>query len=617
MLRSVLRSVLILLAAAGGSALLAQQEFKAPRIRGIEDRVKTSVAPAQDTDPSAKNYADRHEAAVAALQAAAKEKTRERAMRYLLISLRRDPDYARALYDLGLLCARDERWSDALSFYREVLQKNPDPQLANAAKAEVGRVEAIEKMESTPAGKKHRQFDNALLDTVSKSKDPVSGLNNAKDLAKLDGSRWEAPALEGVYSAEMPNFQESLKYLEDAARLAPAARRLQIQSAAQVARSESTFTEQKNNADGFWDKQQWESAAKLYASAWENSPSRLDIAMQAATGFLMVDQVPLAVQILARMRDYASPEMDQKITAMLKELGAISDSAKGEAGQPAHAVEAQSAEPAARIRSLIGQLTTPEMELAAKPTPALLDDPTHVTMVPDEALTAPANDSGILSTVSVFELYRKNAGSAPPAEAAASSAAAAPVAATAAAPTAAPPAAAPPPAAEPPLPTPGRPSRLTSSPTAVAPPAAAEPAAPTRSGPTQPVTVTSTPAGASIVFDNNASLTCLTPCEIPLPAGRHTLMATLKGYRDAPKIFNVEKKAASVEIGLDAKRGSVSVQSATPGAPVFLNGKRTDKVTPAQFTLDEGDYDIGVEIGGTMNVQKMSVRDGTLQRVIF
>ena len=61
-----------------------------------------------------------------------------------------------------------------------------------------------------------------------------------------------------------------------------------------------------SKGDAAWYRQQYESAAKSYASAWENSPGDSKVATQAATGYLLADQVPPAVQVLSQLRDSCS-----------------------------------------------------------------------------------------------------------------------------------------------------------------------------------------------------------------------------------------------------------------------------------------------------------------------
>ena len=579
-------------------AALAQEprELRLPQTGKDESPQVVNVA----KDPIS-SYANRHEAALAALQAgyraATVDRNRGRAMRFLLVSLHRDPFVAKTLYDMGVLCAQDERWRDALDFYRAAQKANPDPALAQLLAAEIERVQAIEPLESTPEGRKQRAFDTRLLQVVRKGSNPFSALTDIGDLVALDKSRWETQAFAGVMHAKTGAFPESAKELEEAGRLAPLARRPNLQSAEELARREASFKEQVTSADGLWEKREYDSAAKVYAKAWEDSPGHLDIEMEAATGFLMADQVPSAVDALVRLRNSRSDDLSGKAAAMLKELGPISEVARGEvATERRPPAGEQSGDAAERIANLVGQLTTPQMELAAKPNPPLIQDTTNIIQVPDEEIAAGPNDIGLQSTQSVFRLYQRDlpTGGATPAETQPS------------------------PVVNPAAPAPANQAAFPRTLPASSPlsePRAAEAAALPKDA--RPVTFNSDPAGAAIVFDDVSSLNCTTPCRMPLAPGRHTLLATLTGYQDAHKVWNVDKSASPVELTLVAKRGALTVESETPGAAVFLNGKKTDQQTPAQFTLAEGDYEVSIAVGGEMVVKHVAIKDGGLYRVSF
>jgi hypothetical protein len=377
-----------------------------------------------------------------------------------------------------------------------------------------------------------------------------------------------------------------------------------------VARREASFVDSVTKADAAWEKQQYEAAARSYASAWENSPGDTKVGMQAATGYLLADQVPPAVQILSQLRGSAPADMRPKVTAMLKELGAVSDEAKRAADRaPDAAAPAPSAAGGAeQIRTLVGQLATPQMELAARPSPALVDDKTNVIPVEDKEITNPQSDLMLLSTKSVFALYQSNAGLA-------AAPASAPAVPESPAPTpAAPPAllSAPPAAGD----RPALPQPRLAEPPAPLPPARQPAPSAAPKGLQRMVEVASTPAGSQVVFDSNPAIACVAPCQVLLTAGRHTLVATLAGHRMAQKIVTVEdKKASSIAIEMVAKQGFLTVESKTAGSPIFVNGKKTDHVTPANLTLDEGVYEISVEVDGALKSQSVSVKDGTLLRV--
>ncbi len=90
-----------------------------------------------------------------------------------------------------------------------------------------------------------------------------------------------------------------------------------------------------------------------------------------------------------------------------------------------------------------------------------------------------------------------------------------------------------PPAPSTPSPTPIPPpiEKPSPAPPAQRPPAAPPAAPPAKTAPAGATEIFSSPPGANVVIDNDASLTCTTPCNLSLPPGRHTLVATLDGYR--------------------------------------------------------------------------------------
>ena len=324
----------------------------------------------------------------------------------------------------------------------------------------------------------------------------------------------------------------------------------------------------------------------------------------------MADKVDLAVQILSGMRVSATVEMDARIEAMLKELGAISEQAKIQAASPPGKSGGPSnVDTAARMRKLVGQLTSRQMELAAKSDPPLLDDKTNISHVPDDELTGATSNLPLLSGDSIYALYKRDQP--------------APSAPAGAEPTANPasPAAPVPPGLSPPASI--KPAPMANLPPALAPPPGAEPArslSVARHAPGElEVPVSSDPPRALVTFGGDDNLNCTAPCQVSLSAGRHPCRATLSGYRDALGVFNIErgKKPPAVMVSLEAKRGLVSVDSAIAGLPIFLNGQKTDSRTPARLNLMEGAYQVAVEIDGKLAAQDISVRDGALMKITF
>jgi tetratricopeptide (TPR) repeat protein len=604
------KTILALIAVALLAPIFARAQISIPVVRGKQGAEETKID--DDLDPYG-GSSGRHTAAVEAFQDAytAAAQHRERAMRLFLVSLHREP-MPKALYNLGILCARDfpPRWEDALNFQREAQQQVGDLEVAKLASMEIERLRAVMELESAPAGKQQREFDILFIPVLDKTKTPFAALNDLREITKRYNTHWEAFALEGILygSAEVHNFPESLKAFEEAARLAPAIRRPRLKEAAELARGEAGFDEQRISGDELWDKNQYEAAAKHYRAAWESSPGHVDVALKAATGFLMDDKVDLAVQVLSSVRTSATGDMRAKVEAMLKELGAISDRGKIQAASaPGASGGPSNMDTAARLRTLVGQLSSRQMELAAKSDPPLLADKTDIIHVPDKNLTGPQTNLPFLAE-SIYTLYTRDRPAA-----------------------SVPPAAAPEPAANPPAPAPmaqappsaAKPAPMANLPPPLTPPPSAEPTRSLAEAPhvpgELPVSVVSDPPGAMVTFDGYNNLNCTAPCQISLGAGRHTWRATHDGYRDGLGVYNIEKgkKPVPVNITLDAKLGFVTVESKIAGLPIFLNGQKTEYQTPSRIKLREGLYKVSVEIDGNMLTQDLNMRDGAFMRVSF
>jgi tetratricopeptide (TPR) repeat protein len=599
-------SALLALVLLGGALAHAQEpRLVLPNRRDVYPDNVNRPDPGKDI---AKLYSSHREAALAAFQAGYKsatatEKRLERAMGLFLLSLRRDPTLAKALFNLGILCAQSSRWSDAISFQNEFqMQSAVELAWLKSSASEVERLKTIMRLEGTADGQLRRRFDMELWPVLEMT-DSIKALNEVNRLARLDKNRWETPALAGIFHAENKAYAESAKALDEAARLAeavrlPPQRTANLKLAAAAARSEAAFADQVRAAAIFWEKRQYEMAAKAYQAAWKAIPTRLETGMQAATGFLMADQVAPAVEILSSLRESAPPEMAAKISAMLHELGAIPEGANAAAVRiPAASQSAPAVAAAAQIRTLVGPLASSEVELVVRPAAPLLSDTSYVTPIPDEEVTGPRSDMAFNSTVSIFAMYQRDLALSATRFEGLPGPQPAPV----------PPVATPlaPAAVAPPPPEPIRNSAPGGP--AMLPPVTGRPGAADK-GQEQPVSLVSTPDGAAVLVDGDPALRCLAPCELRLAPGRHSLLATLAGHHDEPRIFNVDKgKPLSMDLPLRAKMGYVKVETETPGVAIYVNGKPAGKVTPAQLPLAEGQYEVGVEIDGQMRTAKVSV----------
>jgi serine/threonine-protein kinase len=130
-----------------------------------------------------------------------------------------------------------------------------------------------------------------------------------------------------------------------------------------------------------------------------------------------------------------------------------------------------------------------------------------------------------------------------------------------------------------------------------------------RPGANQTMQFLTDPPGAQVIVDNNSSLSCKTPCLMPIPSGRHVLNVQLAGYRGYPKVFNVPQDG-DIFLQLNKIAASLSVTSTPAGATIEINGEMQSKRTPALFSYPPGTYHIRVARNGAFLDFDVQLRDG-------
>jgi len=120
----------------------------------------------------------------------------------------------------------------------------------------------------------------------------------------------------------------------------------------------------------------------------------------------------------------------------------------------------------------------------------------------------------------------------------------------------------------------------------------------------------SNPALARVVVDNNNRLTCLTPCELPLPHGRHTFLMSAPGYDSVQRIVQVPESTrsfASLTEGLK----TVRLISVPPGAALSVDGMPKGQ-TPMTLRLAVGQHKIRITKDETATARTINVTQDDL-----
>jgi eukaryotic-like serine/threonine-protein kinase len=133
------------------------------------------------------------------------------------------------------------------------------------------------------------------------------------------------------------------------------------------------------------------------------------------------------------------------------------------------------------------------------------------------------------------------------------------------------------------------------------------------------VSISSTPAGAQIQIDGHSDPTWVTPYDMSaLLPGQHNIVISKPGFSTDSRSFDVAAGSKSfLSVQLAPLTGTLSVNSDPPGAEIWMDGKDTGKITPAQFTLDKaGTHTFAFKKGGYLDENSSAnVQIGTTSHV--
>ena len=132
------------------------------------------------------------------------------------------------------------------------------------------------------------------------------------------------------------------------------------------------------------------------------------------------------------------------------------------------------------------------------------------------------------------------------------------------------------------------------------------------------VAIDSTPQGAQVKIDGKSDPAWVTPYTMAgLAPGQHTVVVAKAGYITDTRTIDVASgDKALVVIHLTPLMATLSVSSSPAGANVYVDGKDSGKVTPAQLSLDKGAHAILLRKAGYLDETASSqLAQGEIARV--
>jgi hypothetical protein len=117
------------------------------------------------------------------------------------------------------------------------------------------------------------------------------------------------------------------------------------------------------------------------------------------------------------------------------------------------------------------------------------------------------------------------------------------------------------------------------------------------------MSVDSNPQGAQIQIDGKSDPSWITPYTLSgLDPGQHNITVSKAGYSSDSRSVEVTSGTKSfVVTHLSQLMATLAVTSTPPGANVYVDGKDTGKMTPAQVSVDKGQHTVLVRKQGYLD----------------
>jgi hypothetical protein len=126
-----------------------------------------------------------------------------------------------------------------------------------------------------------------------------------------------------------------------------------------------------------------------------------------------------------------------------------------------------------------------------------------------------------------------------------------------------------------------------------------------------PIRLVTNPPGAFLVIDGRSDFSCMSPCSLSLPPGRHTLAATKEGYRRTLRILEPATQG-EVFLNLDRTTGTLAIRSEPRGASIYVDGQLRPEKTPAVLALATGSHSIELVHNESREKHEVVVQDSVI-----
>jgi tetratricopeptide (TPR) repeat protein len=250
------------------------------------------------------------------------DKDRAKAREGYLQAIKLYPGYPQPRYNLAVFAEADENWDEAVRWFTEFLRFDAKSPYADKARTEIARLNRIRIQDSTPEGKKKRQYEEAIfkargLANMGLAKEAVA---EAAQAVKIDRARWEAYAVTANVLSSQELYVEAATFLQQAIDRAPANKTASLQRVLDDYPKERQYHSLGRAGAQALKAGKYREAAANFISAWRLFPNRDEYGIDAAVAYAIAGDKAKAEALLTMLEQDATPTTAKKVIEIRSKL---------------------------------------------------------------------------------------------------------------------------------------------------------------------------------------------------------------------------------------------------------------------------------------------------------
>ena len=253
-----------------------------------------------------------------------------------------DPSFAPAYFDLGMLTFSEEKWGEAVRWFKEFRRLDGASDKSILAQLKIEECQRAEEMDRTHEGRTKRRYDSQVerAEALLKAGMENEGVVEAGNATKIDDTRWEAYALAAAALTRQQNYDLAMEFVQKAIDRAPPTRAVTLKTSRNEIMREREYRAALRRGAAAMQAANYPKAAEELGNAARLFPERERTRLAWATTLAVTQQYGKAIELFDQLRLSRTPQVADEARKSLASLEPFRTGARPLSGTSAPAPSA-------------------------------------------------------------------------------------------------------------------------------------------------------------------------------------------------------------------------------------------------------------------------------------